>query len=66
MLIGAAAARPTGPICARNTGSPTAQLRPYNFNMAPFLADKKAIQQGFLSSEPYSIAQALGRPPRCC
>ena len=31
--------------------------------MAPFLADKNAVQQGFLSSEPYSIAQALGRPP---
>jgi NitT/TauT family transport system substrate-binding protein len=39
------------------------QLRPYTFNMAPFLADKNVVQQGFLSSEPYSIAQALGRPP---
>jgi NitT/TauT family transport system substrate-binding protein len=41
-----------------------AQVRPYNFNMAPFLADKNAVQQGFLSSEPYSIAQALGREPK--
>jgi NitT/TauT family transport system substrate-binding protein len=40
-----------------------AQLRPYNFNMSPFLADPLAIQQGFLSSEPYSIAEALGKPP---
>ncbi len=39
------------------------QLRPYTFNMAPYLADKNAVQQGFLSSEPYSIAQALGRVP---
>lgn len=39
------------------------QLRPYTFNMAPYLADKNAVQQGFLSSEPYSIAQALGRAP---
>jgi NitT/TauT family transport system substrate-binding protein len=39
------------------------QVRPYNFNMAPFLADKNVVQQGFLTSEPYSIAQALGRPP---
>ena len=31
--------------------------------MAPFLADKNVVQQGSLSSEPYSIAQALGRPP---
>ena len=39
------------------------QVRPYNFNMAPFLADPNAVQQGFLSSEPYSIAQALGKEP---
>ena len=39
------------------------QLRPYTFNSAPFLADPNAVQQGFLSSEPYSIAKALGKPP---
>jgi NitT/TauT family transport system substrate-binding protein len=33
------------------------QVRPYTFNMGPFLADKKAIQQGFITSEPYSIEQ---------
>ena len=31
------------------------QIRPYNFNMAPFLADKKAVQQGYLTSEPFLI-----------
>ena len=31
--------------------------------MAPFLADPNSVQQGFLSSEPYSIQQALGKPP---
>lgn len=39
------------------------QLRPYTFNMAPFLADRNVVQQGFLSSEPYAIKQALGRMP---
>ncbi len=39
------------------------QLRPYTFNMAPFLADKNVVQQGFLSSEPFSISQVLGRMP---
>jgi len=34
------------------------QIRPYTFNMAPFLADKSAIQQGYLTSEPYKIEQA--------
>jgi NitT/TauT family transport system substrate-binding protein len=33
------------------------QIRPYTFNLAPFLADKKAIQQGYLGSEPYAIRQ---------
>ena len=40
-----------------------AQIRPYTFNLAPFLADKKAIQQGFLGSEPFSIKQASGETP---
>ncbi len=31
------------------------QLRPYTFNLAPFLSDDKAIQQGYLGSEPFSI-----------
>jgi len=34
------------------------QLRPYTFNLAPFLADRGAIQQGFLTSEPYTAEQA--------
>lgn len=34
-----------------------AQIRPYTFNLAPFLADKGAIQQGYLGSEPYAIEQ---------
>lgn len=31
------------------------QIRPYNFNPAPFLADKNAVQQGYLTSEPFLI-----------
>jgi NitT/TauT family transport system substrate-binding protein len=31
------------------------QIRPYNFNMTPFLADKNAVQQGYLTSEPFLI-----------
>lgn len=38
------------------------QLRPYTFNSAPFLADETAIQQGYVTSEPYAIAQAGGDP----
>ena len=39
------------------------QIRPYNFNMAPFLADKNSSQQGYLSSEPLSIEQQGGIKP---
>jgi NitT/TauT family transport system substrate-binding protein len=31
------------------------QIRKYTFNMAPWLVDKSAIQQGYLSSEPYLV-----------
>lgn len=33
------------------------QLRPYTFSLAPFLADKSTIQQGYLTAEPYSLEQ---------
>jgi len=39
------------------------QIRSYTFNMAPWLLDKTAIQQGYLSSEPYSIEKATGIKP---
>src|SRR5438132_672172 len=31
------------------------QIRPYTFSVAPFLADPKAVQEGYLSSEPFTI-----------
>ena len=39
------------------------QVRKYTFNNGPFLADKNAIQQGYLSSEPYTIEQQAGFKP---
>ena len=44
-------------------GYTDSQIRPYTFNLAPFLADPKAIQQGYLGSEPFSIKQATGVEP---
>lgn len=38
------------------------QIRPYNFNLAPFLADKHAIQQGYLTSEPFLIEREGIKP----
>jgi NitT/TauT family transport system substrate-binding protein len=39
------------------------QTKPYNFNPAPFIANKNAVQQGYLTSEPYSIEKAAGFKP---
>ncbi|MBO0710675.1 MAG: ABC transporter substrate-binding protein [Acetobacteraceae bacterium] len=44
-------------------GYTDAQVRPYTFNLQPFLTDSRAIQQGFLGSEPFSIQQASGQYP---
>jgi NitT/TauT family transport system substrate-binding protein len=38
-------------------GYSDSQIRPYTFNLGPFLNDPKAIQQGYLGSEPFSIKQ---------
>ncbi|MDE2229442.1 MAG: ABC transporter substrate-binding protein [Alphaproteobacteria bacterium] len=43
-------------------GYTDAQIRPYTFNLAPFLTNPKAIQQGYLTSEPFLIEQAGGDP----
>ena len=44
-------------------GYTDAQVRPYTFNLAPFLADKQAVQQGYLGSEPFLIREAAGFDP---
>jgi NitT/TauT family transport system substrate-binding protein len=39
------------------------QVRKYTFNSAPFLADKRAAQQGYVTSEPYTIEKEAGIKP---
>jgi len=63
LLIGAGGRVTYWPYLRKKYRLKDEQLRPYNFQMAPFLANPNAVQQGFLSSEPYSIAQALGKEP---
>jgi NitT/TauT family transport system substrate-binding protein len=46
----------------RKFGYTDDQIRPYTFSVAPFLADPKAIQQGYLSSEPFTIEGAGVKP----
>ncbi len=40
------------------------QVRKYTFNAAPFLADKNAIQQGYVTSEPYTLKTAGNIDPQ--
>jgi NitT/TauT family transport system substrate-binding protein len=40
------------------------QIRKYTFNLAPFLVDPKAIQQGYVTSEPYTIKTRAGIEPQ--
>jgi len=37
------------------------QTRPYTFNIQPFIVDNNVAQQGYLTSEPYSIQKAGGK-----
>jgi len=39
------------------------QVRKYNFNNGPFLADKRAAQQGYVTSEPYTIEKEAHEKP---
>lgn len=40
------------------------QIRKYTYNLAPFLADPSAIQQGYVTSEPFEIERASGVAPQ--
>ena len=36
------------------------QRKPYTFNPAPFIADPKSAQQGYITSEPYAVQKEAG------
>lgn len=39
------------------------QLKPYTFNLGPFLADKQTVQQGYSISEPINVKRQAGFDP---
>jgi NitT/TauT family transport system substrate-binding protein len=55
LLLSAASHTSFWPWLRTRYGLQDSQLRPYNFSIQPFLADKRVVQQGLLSSEPYAI-----------
>lgn len=40
------------------------QLRPYTYNAAPFLADKTAVQQGYVTNDGFVLSAPLGAEPK--
>ena len=44
-------------------GFTDSQVRKYTFNSAPFLSDKRVIQQGYLTSEPYTLEKQAHLKP---
>jgi NitT/TauT family transport system substrate-binding protein len=62
ILVGAGGRTSYWPFLKAKFGFSDEQVRPYTFNMAPFLADKTISQQGFLSSEPFAIMKAGVNP----
>ncbi len=47
----------------KSVGFRDEQRRPYTYNSAPFLADKKSAQQGYVTSEPFAIMKEGGFEP---
>ncbi|MFT4267639.1 MAG: ABC transporter substrate-binding protein [Xenophilus sp.] len=47
----------------RRHGFTDDQLRPYAYSAAPFLADPKAVQQGYITEDALLLGKALPEPP---
>jgi NitT/TauT family transport system substrate-binding protein len=55
ILIGDASTVTFWPWLRAKFGFTDTQIRKYTFNLAPFLVDNSAIQEGYLTSEPYLV-----------
>jgi NitT/TauT family transport system substrate-binding protein len=62
IAIGAAANTTYWPWLKSQFGFTDDQKRPYGFSVQPFLADKTLSQQGFATSEPFSIEKGGVKP----
>jgi NitT/TauT family transport system substrate-binding protein len=64
ILIGDASTVTFWPWLRAKFGFTDTQIRKYTFNLAPFLVDENAIQEGYLTSEPYLIEREGHFQPR--
>lgn len=64
MLVSDAATVTFWPWLKAKYGFSDSQIRKYTFNLAPFLVDQRAIQEGYLTSEPYTVQREGHFSPR--
>ena len=64
VLISAATMSAFWPWLRTKFGFSDRQIRKYTHNLAPFIQDPNAIQEGYLTSEPYTIEKQAGFKPK--
>jgi NitT/TauT family transport system substrate-binding protein len=64
VLISAASMTAFWPWLKAKFGFTDSQIRKYTFNLAPFITDPNAIQEGYLTSEPFTVEQKAGWKPK--
>jgi NitT/TauT family transport system substrate-binding protein len=62
-FVGLATLTTVWPWMEKTWGFSRVKVATYEFNSAPFIADKNAIEQGYLTSEPFAIARSGGFQP---
>ncbi|MCI4678485.1 ABC transporter substrate-binding protein [Rhodoblastus acidophilus] len=62
-FVGLATLTTVWPWMEKEWGFRRDRVATYNFNSAPFIADKHSIEQGYLTSEPFAIARSGGFKP---
>ncbi len=64
ILISAATMSAFWPWLRAKFGFSDTQIRKYTYNLAPFITDPNAIQEGYLTSEPFTVQQQAHFTPK--
>lgn len=64
VLISAASMTAFWPWLRTKYGFSDTQIRKYTYNLAPFIIDPNAIQEGYLTSEPFAVEQQAHFKPK--
>ncbi|HZQ41234.1 MAG TPA: ABC transporter substrate-binding protein [Rhizomicrobium sp.] len=64
ILISAATMTAFWPWLKAKFGFQDSQIRKYTYNLAPFILDPNAIQEGYLTSEPFTVEQQAHWKPK--